>query len=287
MTTERLGRIVTVTIDRLEVSGLDCEFVAEKTLEPDPNTCTLSVFNLSRAHRAQLEEIRPKKGDARGIPVRIEAGYETTGTSLIWLGDLRTVDSTTDGVSVRTTVASGDGEKAFQHAEVSKAFGPGTAPDVALRAIARAMGIGDGNLDQAIARLTAEGRASIAASLKHGVVFAGPAARQLTDWGASAGLTWSIQDGSLQLLNRGKALAQKAILLDSVTGVNTGLLDSPTVDNEGTLTARMLMTPDVYPGRLVALKSQHIDGTFRIERASYVGDNFGGEFSITIEASRY
>lgn len=284
--TERLGRIVRVTVATLEVSGLDVEFRVEKTSKPEPNTCDLTIYNLSRDHRAQLEAMRPKKGDKRGIPVKIEAGYETTGTSQIWLGDLRTVESATSGPDVITHLASGDGERALQTSQSSKTVGPGTPVDVAIRALVGELGLGEGNVAEALSRLSSDGRAALAAPLEHGVVFAGPTARHMTDWLASAGLEWSIQDGAVQILNRGQALAQSAVLLDSVSGTNTGLIGSPTVDNEGYLHATMLMTPDVFPGRLVVLKSMHHEGNFRIERAAYAGDNFGGPFEIEIEAKR-
>ena len=285
--TERRGRIVRVTVATLEVSGLDVEFSVEKTSKPDPNTCELTIYNLSRDHRAQLEELRPKKGDKRGIPVKIEAGYETTGTSQIWLGDLRTVESITSGADVTTHLTSGDGERAIQTSHSEKAFGPGTALDVAIRAMVKELGIGDGNVSSALAAISATGRAALSAPLEFGIAFAGPTSRLLTDWLASAGLTWSVQDGAIQILNRGQALSGKAILLDSVSGQNTGLIGSPTVSNEGVLHAEMLMTPDVFPGRLVTLRSKHLEGNFVIERAVYFGDNFGGRFGIEIEAPRY
>lgn len=281
--TERLGRLVSVTVDRLDVSGLDVEFRIEKTIKPEPNTAEVVIYNLGREKRAQLEATRQTP---RGIPVRVEAGYETTGVSQIWLGDLRTVYSVTEGPDIRTVIGSGDGEKAAQEAQIEKAFGPGTPIDVALRAIVKSMGLGEGNVTAALATLTREGRAALARPLEAGTSFVGPSARLLTDWAASAGLEWSIQDGAIQLINRGQALAQKAILLDSVSGQNTGLLDSPTVDNEGLLHARILVTPDVWPGRLVVVKSRHIEGAFRIERTVHGGNNFGGEFAIEIEGKR-
>lgn len=285
--TLRFSRVVKVTVGALEVSELHVEFSIEKTLKPEPNTCELTIYNLSRNHQAQLEQLEPKKGDLRGIPVKIEAGYETTGTSLLWLGDLREVYSLRQGPDVLTFVGSGDGERAVAKSQIDQSFGPGTPLDVALRAVADALGVGRGNIAQAVNSLTKEGRAALQAPLAEGFVFSGPTARLMTDWLASAGLTWSIQGGVLQLLNRGSALAEEAILLDSVSGVNTGLLDSPAVDNDGVLTARILMTPDVYPGRLAVVKSRYVEGQFRIERCIYSATNYGGPFDITIEATRY
>ena len=82
---------------------------------------------------------------------------------------------------------------------------------------------------------------------------------------------------------------------DSLTAVElrnrltaeTGMLSSPTVDNEGTLTVRMLMIPDVRPGVLLVIGSERIKGGYRIEKADWTFDTFGGPWEILVEAKRY
>jgi hypothetical protein len=105
----------------------------------------------------------------------------------------------------------------------------------------------------------------------------------LTALTRSAGLEWSIQDGNLQLLDRGKALAGTSLLLNS----DTGLLDSPTVDNEGVLTAKMLMIPGVRCGGLVTIDAKRIKGTYRIEKATWSGDTSSTDWYVEINAKRY
>jgi hypothetical protein len=96
-------------------------------------------------------------------------------------------------------------------------------------------------------------------------------------------LQWSVQDGKLQFLALRTALAKEAILLSS----DTGLLDSPTVDQKGILKARMLLAPDVFPGRLVVLKSKAFNGQWIIQKTSHVGNTHEGDWHIDIEAKRF
>ena len=273
-------RRATVTVDTIEFADLHCAFKVEKTIKPQPNTCELSIWNLTAEHQSQLEQLAPRiKGPATtGVPCKIEAGY-VGGTSLIWLGDLRTVDTVRDGPDWVTHLTSGDGEKAWQNAKLHVSYGPKTSLETALRAMARALGVGEGNLGKVASKLKQAG----SAIFPHGTVISGPVSRELQAFAASADLEVSIQDGALQFIDRGKALAGTALLLNS----STGLLDSPTVDNEGILTAKMLMIPGVRCGSLVTIDAARVKGTYRIEKAVWSGDISSTDWDITINARRY
>ncbi len=269
-----------ITVDTIEFTGLDVRFRVEKTLKLQPNTCELAIWNLSPDHMGQLEQLAPRAGakTTTGIPCRIEAGYEDS-LSLIWLGDLRTVETTREGPDWVTTVSSGDGEKALQHARISVSYGPKTSLDVALRAMARALGVGEGNLSKVVAKLRQAGSAVYPA----GKVLTGPVVRHLEDFARSADLEVSIQDGALQFTDRGKALAGTALKLSE----ETGLIESPSVDQKGVLHAKMLMIPDVRPGTLVVLEAARVKGQFKITKAEYSGDTAGADWGIEIEAERH
>lgn len=273
-------RRVTVTVDTIEFTGLDVAFKVEKTLKPQPNTCELSIWNLTADHQAQLEQLRPRAKGAvtTGVPCKIEAGYKDA-TSLVWLGDLRTVDTVRDGPDWITHLTSGDGAQAWKNAKLHVSYGPKTSLETALRAMARALGVGEGNLGKVVKNLKMAG----SAIFPHGTVISGPVSRELQAFAASADLEVSVQDGALQFIDRGKALAGTALLLND----STGLLDSPTVDNEGVLTAKMLMIPGVRCGGLVTIDAARIKGTYRIEKATWSGDTSSTEWEIEINAKRY
>lgn len=275
------GRKWAAQVGTLEVSDLDMAFRVVKTSKPEPNSCELSIFNLSERSRALLEELEPATESVDGIPVKIEAGYEEA-TSVIWLGDLRTVESSSDGPEWITTVGSGDGEAAIKTSRINESFGKATTGETVLRALARALGVGLGNLDLILPRIAASPLAGTLAS--QGLVLSGSAADQLTAITDALGLEWSIQDSTLQFLERGKPLVGQAVLLNSGTGL---IEPAPSVDNEGLLTVRMLMIPGVNPGSLLVLDSKRIKGNYRIVTAVYEGDTSGEPWSITAEAERY
>lgn len=264
----------------LQVDKHRCYFRVEKSLKPEPNKCTLQIWNLSRDQRAQIEQMRPKKGDVTGIPVLIEAGYEATGTSQIFLGDLRTAFSERVGPDWITTVESGDGEQAQQTARINQSFGPRTSPEVVLNAIVRTLGIGEGNVAKTLAKLRVTGVANL---YEQRVTLSGRAADVLTNFTRSAGLEWSIQDGALQILDRDKVLDGFAVRLNA----SSGLVESPSVDPKGVLTCKMLVQPSIRVGALLVLESLTARGNYRIERAAWECDTHGRPWYVTVEAKRY
>lgn len=272
-------RRVTVTVDTIQFSDLDCTFTVEKTLKPAPNNCELSIWNLSRDHRAQLEQLRPKdKKATTGIPCKIEAGYRS-GTSLIWLGDLRSVENQRQGPDWITKLSSGDGERGSQKGRLHISYGPGTDIGTALRAMARAMGVSEGNLSQVVSKLKIAG----SAIFPSGITISGPVYRQLQTFAQSADLELTIQDSALQFVDRGATLAGTALKLSAATG----MLDSPSVDNKGILTVKTLMIPNVRVGGLIVMDALSVKGNFKIQKATWTGDTAGGDWMIEIQGKAF
>lgn len=269
--TELFGRKVSVTVGTTRFSDLDAAFHVHKSTKPEPNTCELTIWNLNEDHQSELEAIAPK-GSApatQGIPCEIDAGYEG-GTSLLWRGDLRTVETSDEGPDQVTYLTSGDGEKAWKHARNHVSYGPKTPLDTTLRAIARALEVGEGNLSKVVARLKVGG----SAIWPTGKVLTGSASRQLVSIARSADLEVSIQDGALQFVDRGQALQGQAIRLNA----DTGLIGSPTVDNEGIVTFRTLLIPDMRCAGAVVLEAKRVKGNYRVIEIDTTGDTNGGDW---------
>jgi hypothetical protein len=266
------GRSMAITVNDFRFTALDAAFTVHKSIKPEPNTCELTIWNLNPEHQAQLEAIAPK-GSApatQGIPCEIEAGYQTK--SLIWRGDLRTVVTTDDGPNAVTYLTSGDGEKAWKHARLHVSYGPKTPIDTSLRAMARALGVGEGNLSKVVSKLKLAG----AASWQTGKVLSGAVARDLVALARSAELEVSVQDGSLQFTDLGKALDGTALKLNSASG----LIGSPTVDNEGIVSFRVLMIPGLRIGGAVVLDAKRVKGNYRIIQGDWSGDTSGNDWFV-------
>lgn len=283
------GRKWSVQIDRTTFNDFAMSFSVVKTTKPEPNTCELSIFNLSGDARGALEgtpivKIASKSGPAKhqhkGIPVRIDAGYEDAD-SVIWQGDLRTVESEKSGTEWVTKLGSGDGEEAFQRSRINLSFGRATQISVVVQALAKAMGVGVGNLPLYLTRLLASPAAAQIGA--HGLSISGSAATHLTYITQSVGIEWSVQDGVLQFTERGLPVLGQVVLVSP----SSGMVEEPSLDNEGVLTTKMLMIPNVVPGSVIVVQSARINGNYRIEKATYEGDSSGQPWYVTVEAKPF
>ena len=306
------GRVAILTIGTLEIRNNRIGFSVEASIKPQPNKATIQVYNLNPDHRSQIEQLG-------SVPVRLDVGYEG-GTQTIFLGDLRTCPTVKDGPDLITVVESGDGERAVQTARVSVSVAKGTPVDQVLRDVALALGVTDdttttrakqkaadaakkkallaltpgasldeinavstgvqkGNLDQAVDKLKSLGVGIFPA----GTVLTGSAAREMSSICKSLNLEWSIQKGKLVILERGRALEGEAVALSKYTG----MIGSPTVDNKGILSVSSLMNPEIFPGRLLVLDGDRLQGQYRIEDCTYVGDTRTNDWRIDMHGKRY
>jgi hypothetical protein len=268
-----------VTVDTIQFTNLDGSFKIEKTLKAAPNNCELTIFNLTPAHRAQLEQLSAKSKTATGrIACKIDAGY-AAGMTQVWLGDLRTAQTTREGPDWVTRISSGDGEKAG-NARLHVSYGPKTSISDAFRAIARAMGVAEGNLSKIASKLKIAG----SAVFPTGITLSGPCYRQLQILAQSADLQLSVQDGALQFQDIGKALAGSALELKS----GTGMIDpAPTVDNEGVITVTTQMIPGIRMGGVIVVDGLTVKGQFKVEKGTCSGDTNGDEWGWTLQGHRY
>tara|TARA_R110001592_G_scaffold124014_2_gene332598 strand:+ start:1093 stop:1935 length:843 start_codon:yes stop_codon:yes gene_type:complete len=280
MAVEIFNRQAVITVGTLRLEGYRVTFKIRKTLEREPNTCEVQIFNLSAKNRAAVGELTPSKGAKRGIPVKIEGGYETTGgPQLLWLGDLRTSLSYKEGPTWVTSLSSGDGEKAQQTSRMGQSFGPRTPIATILKAIVGALGIGEGN----ISRFLGESAGNTGRTAFSGVVLQGSAAYHLDNWTRAIGASWSVQDGELQLLKDGTTATGRSVLLSPPTG----LIGVPVVEADGNLSVTSFILPDVDIGGVVVVKSESVEGNFRIDQAEWVGDTRGQDWYVSIKGPRF
>lgn len=266
------GRRWRVQIGALVSEDVDIRFKAKRTSAPRPGTLELEVFNLAEANRNEVLNAR------RGTLVELSAGY-ADARPVVFRGDLRRATHKRDGLDWIVTVTAGDGENAIRNARVARSFAAGTALADVFAALADAMGVGIGNAREATATATL---GTVGALYPRGVILHGLAADELTRLCRGAGLEWSVQEGALQLLPRGRALQRSAVLLTP----DTGLLGSPEVGQGRAVKARALLIPDLVPGRLVELRSQVVSGRYRIHGTELAGDTRGEDWTVTLDLRR-
>lgn len=249
-------------------------FKVTKTLTKHPNTLDLKITNLSERTRSSLQ--------SKGAHVVLSAGY-VGSAAVIFSGDARTVDHVRSGTDWVTHVQCGDGERAFQLARFSASFRPGTPIIDVVRAGAKALGVGLGNLEAELAKGAFRGNLSQFAS---GYSARGRAAEELDRLFRTLGLGWSIQDGALQILRENAATVEQAVLLTP----DTGLISSPdhgSPDKKGkpsVLKARSLLQPRLRCGGRVELRCESVKGgQFRVQKLCQDGDTAGGNWYSDLE----
>lgn len=261
-------QIDTILIEGVQSPGLRVTAKATKTLKPEPNKCDVVVYNLSPDHRAALTK-------AARPTVTLSAGYEGAITQIFY-GQALHVKHERRGADILTTVSTNDSGDKSQKARVHKSFGANTKAGEVLKELTKALGIKVGNLNAAVSKLNAGKAASIYAN---GCTIDGHAPHYLTELCKSAGLEWSIQDGVLQVLDVGKALAASAIVLDESL-----LIGTPSISSKNVVECMTFIQGDTFPGRQVQVKHPFVSITARIEKCDYVLDTYADDWYVTIEA---
>lgn len=268
----------------LDVSGLDAEFTVDKSLKiTDPCNCEIKVYNLSPTSREKISGDHP-------LTVRLEAGYQG-GVSQLYFAEVRAAWTERQGPNFVTHIESTDTvarptgirrtkkpQPGSATGNITRTMGPKVPLQQAFQAISDALGIGQGNLQQALANVHG------APLSVNGSALVGNAARRMTDLCRSAGLEWSVQDGNLQLINIAQILGTSQAILISQS---TGLVNSPAVDSQGTLEFTTLIIPGLQPGALVSMDTEFVKGGYRIEKVRYVGSTFAKDWYCHVGAVRY
>ena len=153
----------------------------------------------------------------------------------------------------------------------------GTQLTQALRKLAEDMGVGLGN---AIEKITAGNFRGGITEFTKGISLSGKTSDQLGKLLETAGLTYSIQDGQLQLLGPNDTLKGQVVVLQQ----GTGLIGSPEIGEAGIVKARSLLQGTLMPGIKVNIKAKEVEGFFRIERSGFTGDTWGNDWYVDFEA---
>lgn len=257
------------TLRRLEISGLRIGFKIIKDTQPQPNSVEISIYNLSKESQAALEE--------KGARIILVAGYAEQ-VSQIASADVRIAQSVKLGVDWVTKIEAGDGDRAFRFARVQDSWAPGTPVSAVINKAVGAMMLDPGN---AFARAK-----EISAQFTSGYVQNAKASTELTTLLEPHGMTWSIQDGRIEILRPNESLPEEAPLISPTTG----LIGSPEMGTpakpgaRGVLKVRTLLQPRIRPGQRFQLQSQSRSGVFVAQKVTHAGDTFGNDWFTDIEA---
>ncbi len=254
----------------IEVKGLRVQFKVSKSLDKHPNTCEVSITNLSAKTRKDMQ--------AKGARVIVSAGYKDT-ESQIFAGDARYIEHVRMGPDWVTKVQCGDGERAYQNGRVNGSWGPGTSIVDVLKSAAKSLFVDPGNLNQKVTNLSQQ--------FVNGYAAQGKASVELDKVLAPTGYEWSIQDGRLQLLRPGETTTDSVVELSPTSGL-IGSPEHGTPDKKGgpaTIKIKSLLQASIKPGGKVVVNSAEYRGAvFRVLKVEHRGDTAGGDWYSEIEA---
>lgn len=246
---------------------LRIQFTVAKALTKNPNSAEISVYNLAKKSRALIHD--------QGLGVLLQAGYKDT-QAVIFSGLTREVDFTTVGPDVITKIRSGDATAQLA-TPISQSFKAGTTMADVAKQLIGSMGVGEGN--------TGDFGGEMSEQYVSGTSMHGGAGRNLQWVLAKAGLTFSIQDGRVQILKPDGSTKEEAYKLSA----DTGLLGSPehgVKPKKGKprlLKLKTLLLPHLLPGRRIVMAAKEIQGTFVIQKLTHRGDTHEGDWVSELE----
>lgn len=271
---------------------LALDFETKSTRSKEPNQGVFNYYNLSASTRQEIET------DAKSV--RCYAGYEGDA-KLIYQGDIVFVNSLKSGADWVTTIHCGDGFASFTKSVTSKTYASGTEKQVILDQIASDMGL--------VVKATQD---AISGALGGSLTIDGKSKDQLDVLMKDSGAEWSIQDNELNITKLRKPIDDIAVVLRA----DSGLLEHPTITDKG-VNIKAQLNPDIRPGKLIKLEPLAVQveptrateepkkppkvakevfipqrganyaGVYLCQTVSFIGNNYGGPFDVTIEAIRY
>lgn len=242
-------------------SDVRVEFSVERSLRKDPNTASISLYNLDSVSVGIIQ--------TTGAVVQLLAGYGSL-PFLLFSGDIarRGVTVERSGTDRIVTIEAGDGELAFTEARFNWHFEAGTPNATILSTILSTLGLG-----------IAPGDPLPPYVYPLPLTFTGRASEALDRLCRDVGVSYSIQDGNVQILLPGSGRKGVAPLISP----ETGLVASPSQTDDGA-NFRCLLNGNIKPGSFVSLISETLSGFYKAEKVTHRGDTHGGDWTTEVEA---
>lgn len=250
---------------------LHIQFSVEKSDVASPNTAKISLWNLNPTHKAALEE--------KDCVVTLNAGYRGNMT-LVLTGTVTNVITEDDGADQKTTIDVLDGRKELRDSYVTLGYLQSTDSKLILQDAAGQMGL----------PITFSPGASFKPLESYSYV--GLAKNVLDKVCASNNLTWTIQNGVIQVTKSNEPISTIAHLISSQTGLigspkkltqsekNSGSAEENSSKNKAQAgwEIRYFLNAAIGVNDLVQLQSKAASGIFRVKSVKLQGDNMAGDW---------
>lgn len=253
----------------IEITDLRIEFEIERTLTKNPNTCDVTITNLSEATRAELQR--------KPLLVNVEAGYDGV-SRLLFVGDMHYASSKQDGADWSTLLQLGDGDRVHHSARVNKSYNGTVTIKQVLRDVAKSFG-------QTLPA-NIESATDLNARLEGGLISFGRVRDELTRLLAPYGYQWSFQNNRLQILRDDEARNDTYLINEDAGMIGTPEFGStPRSGKPPNMTIKLLLYPEILPGAKIKLESKAVPGgsVFKVLSVKHRGDTSGGDWYTSLE----
>ena len=227
---------------------LSISFRVSMTQTATPNEAVIVARNLSADSVALLQR--------NDVVVRLHVGYDAP--RLIFQGEpVRDgVEERYDGVDRVLELQCQDGGRVYRASRVSLSYATTTRVGQAFDDVADALGLPLGvvQIDRDI-------------DLGPGLVLRGPAREVLDQLADASGARWSIIDGTLNVLVRGEALTETAVVFSERQG---NLIGGP-ARKDGGVEVRGLIAPSLRPGKPFRVESAFVSGDYVATEVEFEG----------------
>lgn len=252
------------------IEDMRIEFEIERNLTKNPNTCDVTITNLSEASRAEFSR--------KPLLINLEAGYDGINR-LMFVGDLHYAASEQKGTDWSTLLQMGDGDRIHHSAKVSKSYNGTVTAKQVLRDICKSFGQ---DLPANV-----EAATDLDVRLEGGTISFGRVRDELTSILAPYGYSWSFQNGKVQILKDTEANRNGVFVISEETGmIGTPEFGStPRSGKPPHMTVNMFLFPEILPGSRVKVISKALaDGNiFKVISTKHRGDTHAGDWFTTLE----
>lgn len=253
---------------------LHISFGIEKGDAESNNTATVKFWNLSDTTIAEIKR--------KNAVLELRAGYGAN-LPLILAGDISTAVTEQENANMVTTINVVDGLVATRDTFVSLSFGQDITGISIIDSVANSMGV---------SCLISEEARTILEQKKfaNGYSAVGAGKTVLQKICKTCGLSWSLQNGVLQIVIKGHAITTRAYLLSAETGLlgipkevteSSTSKDGNKTETQKGYEVRYFMNGAIGVDDLVELNSKRVKGYFRVASIAINGDNFDGEWTCT------
>jgi hypothetical protein len=222
----------------LDLSSLHFKFSIKQWDLQTPNTCQIRVYNVSDQTANKIQK--------QFSQVILQCGYQDGDLGTIFAGTLVQARKGRESpVDTYVDISGADGDEALNFAVVNTALAAGSSFSDRINALIQAMG-GSGVTLGYVGPLPS-------GVLPRGKTMFGMARDHLRDLAFASDMTWSIQNGVLQLVPLTGSLPGTAVVLNSATG----MIGFPEQTEEG-IQVRCLLNPQIKVGGQVQINNADI-----------------------------